>query len=163
MRCRLLGFTFKKNKNSIYLARNCDMSSLSGLDRKAMEEDRLNRLALKRKTTHEVETHRATKVQRVESTISTRATKPATAAASNDNGAIQYPHGVFKKTWVFGQARKNDIKIEEVLQKHDLKVAVLSAFKWDMEWVFSKLDVSKTKLVLVMEAKDEATVSSSLT
>lgn len=154
-------------------------TGLAGIDRKAMEEERLKRLALKRGTAPDVELERATKVQKVEGGPTTRQMKRSTSGPTisssdaskppapkpsdfrtNDQRGIQYPHGAFKRTWVLGQDRKNDIKIEEVLQKHDLKTAVLSAFQWDLEWVFSKLDVSKTKLVLVMEAKDETTVIS---
>ncbi len=73
------------------------------------------------------------------------------------NDPFQYPTGVIKKTWAFGHDRCNDIKIEEVLQKKDLTVAVLSSFQWHMEWLFSKFNVD-TKLVFVMQAKDDATV-----
>jgi hypothetical protein len=72
---------------------------------------------------------------------------------------IQYPDGVVKKTWVLGCERQgDDIKIEEVLQKNDLELAVLSAFQLDADWVMSKLD-GKTKVVWVLQAKDEAQVS----
>lgn len=43
---------------------------------------------------------------------------------------LKYPKGVVLKTWVYGSPRQgNDIKIEEVLQKDDLELAVLSAFQ----------------------------------
>ncbi len=72
---------------------------------------------------------------------------------------LQYPKGATKKTWAFGYERQNDIKIEEVLQKFDLKIAVLSSFTLDMDWLATKLDLSKTKLILVMNARDDETVS----
>ncbi|KAF1810319.1 phospholipase D/nuclease [Eremomyces bilateralis CBS 781.70] len=62
--------------------------------------------------------------------------------------------GLLRKTWVFGQPRDNDIKIEEVLRPSDLRLAVLSAFQWDMEWILNKVKPT-TKLVFVMEAKEE--------
>lgn len=65
---------------------------------------------------------------------------------------IQYPHGVVKQTWAFGFPRSGDIKIEEVLQKDDLGLAVLSSFQWDQEWILSKLNMKKTKLILVAQA-----------
>ncbi|KAH7321545.1 tyrosyl-DNA phosphodiesterase [Rhexocercosporidium sp. MPI-PUGE-AT-0058] len=69
---------------------------------------------------------------------------------------IRYPDGVVKKTWVKGTPRVgDDIKIEEVLQKDDLKLAVLSAFQVEPEWVQSKLD-PKTKVVWVLQAKTDA-------
>ncbi|KAI9782798.1 MAG: hypothetical protein M1816_001708 [Peltula sp. TS41687] len=76
---------------------------------------------------------------------------------SDTGGQLQYPHGTIKKTWAFGYARADDIKIEEVLQKNTLTTAVLSSFQWDVEWLLRKLDLTKTKLVLAMQAKDEAT------
>ena len=72
-----------------------------------------------------------------------------------------FPRGVVRKTWAFGYERKDDIKFEEVLQKNDLTVAVLSAFQWDVEWLMRKIDLSKTKMVFVMQAKDDATVRGS--
>ncbi|CZT50198.1 uncharacterized protein RSE6_11139 [Rhynchosporium secalis] len=69
---------------------------------------------------------------------------------------IQYPDGVIKKTWVKGCPRLgDDIKIEEVLQKDDLKLAVLSAFQVEPEWVESKLD-PKTNVIWVLQAKTDA-------
>ncbi|KAH0556793.1 hypothetical protein GP486_005419 [Trichoglossum hirsutum] len=71
---------------------------------------------------------------------------------------IQYPKGIIKKTWAWGYQRGGDVKLEEVLQKGDLRTAVLSAFQWDMDWVFSKITRDQTKLIFVMQAKDEETV-----
>lgn len=77
-----------------------------------------------------------------------------TTLVQPDNFAsLQYPKGAVKKTWAFGHPRENDIKIEEVLQKDKLKVAVLSAFDWDIDWVLSKLNTQTTKMVFVMQAK----------
>jgi hypothetical protein len=72
--------------------------------------------------------------------------------------ALKYPQGVVKKTWAFGHDRVNDIKLEEVLEPLTLKIAVLSAFKWDMEWILAKLKTpvkgGQTKCLFVMEAKE---------
>ena len=68
----------------------------------------------------------------------------------------KYLTGAVKKTWSFGHSRSKDIKIEEVLEKSDLQLAVLSAFQWDIAWIFDKLSLSKTKLYLVMQAKEES-------
>jgi hypothetical protein len=75
---------------------------------------------------------------------------------------MQYPLGVVKKTHVAGKPRAgNDITIEEVFQRENLNVAVLSSFLWDIEWLFSKFDTKKTRFILMMGAKEEATVSRS--
>jgi hypothetical protein len=82
------------------------------------------------------------------------------AAASQPKvkpGDVQYPRGVVKKTWAFGHERTgNDIKLEEVLESKTLKTAVLSAFQWDMDWLFAKLNVKQTKCIFVMQAKEQS-------
>ena len=71
---------------------------------------------------------------------------------------LTFPNGIILKTWAFSYERSDDIKIEEVLQRSTLKLAVISSFQWDMEWLNSKIrNSSSTKLILVMQAKDEAT------
>lgn len=77
-----------------------------------------------------------------------------TASAST---TLQYPNGVIKRTWAFGHARTgNDIKIEEVLEKSTLRIGVLSAFQWDTEWILSKINMAQSKLIFVMQAKEQA-------
>jgi len=82
------------------------------------------------------------------------------AAASQQKvkpGDVQYPRGVVKKTWAFGHERTgNDIKLEEVLESKTLKTAVLSAFQWNMEWLFRKLNINQTKCIFVMQAKEQS-------
>ncbi|TVY80638.1 Tyrosyl-DNA phosphodiesterase [Lachnellula suecica] len=78
------------------------------------------------------------------------------AQKENLASAIQYPDGVVKKTWAQGCPRQgDDIKIEEVLQKEKLEMAVLSAFQIDPDWIVSKLD-AKTKVIWVLQAKQES-------
>lgn len=72
---------------------------------------------------------------------------------------LQYPEGIVKKTWARGYPRQgDDIKIEEVLQKNDLELAILSGFQLDPEWIQSKLAIH-TKVIWVLQAKTEAEVS----
>lgn len=126
-------------------------SGLQGLDRAAMERERLARAAKRRRSISPPPSKRA-KLQ--ESATSTEGSKNREQPLSGP----KYPHGVVKKTWCFGFDRHNDIKIEEVLQKRDLKLAVLSSFQWDVDWLLSKLDVHTTKMVFVMQAKGELAV-----
>ncbi|KUJ11780.1 phospholipase D/nuclease [Mollisia scopiformis] len=86
----------------------------------------------------------------------------ATASGSNQystagtSSGIQYPDGIVKKTWAKGFPRTgDDITIEEVLQKDDLELAVLSAFQIDTDWIIGKLG-KKTKAVWVLQAKSDA-------
>lgn len=75
---------------------------------------------------------------------------------------IQYPDGAIKKTWVHGCPRQgDDIKIEEVFQKNDLELAVLSSFQVDPAWVETKLD-GRTNIIWVLQEKDESEVSENL-
>ncbi|RDW70203.1 hypothetical protein BP5796_08600 [Coleophoma crateriformis] len=68
---------------------------------------------------------------------------------------VQFPNGVVKRTWAYGYPRTDDIKIEEVLQKNDLQLAVLSSFQIDSDWIMNKLN-HDTKVIWILQAKDEA-------
>ncbi|KAK4968153.1 hypothetical protein LTR66_011849 [Elasticomyces elasticus] len=130
-----------------------------GINRKAMEEERLARNANR---------NRSTALKRPRSISPPPLDRPSkiqkTAArvlATTDvkiQSPLQYPNGIIKKTWSAVHPRApTDIKIEEVLERDTLRTALLSAFKWDMDWLFSKLAVPSTKLIFVMEAKNAAT------
>ncbi|KAL2134218.1 hypothetical protein VTI74DRAFT_723 [Chaetomium olivicolor] len=84
------------------------------------------------------------------------ATTPAPSTSTSPPLRLPFPKGVVKNTWAFGHPRRgDDIKIEEVLQKHHLQLAVLSSYQWDEEWLLSKIDIARTKLVLVAFAASE--------
>lgn len=74
------------------------------------------------------------------------------------SAALTYPKGVVLRTWTRGTPRGGDIKIEEVFQKDDLELALLSSFQWDEEWLLSKLDLRRTKVLLVAYAANEEVV-----
>lgn len=140
--------------------------SLNRLDRKAMEEARLARAAaarMKRKgSISPPPVQREPKRQHIEVIDLDAESPPSIQKIATRNGdskpssPLQYPHGVVKKTWAFGHERSNDIKIEEVLQRADLKLAVLSAFQWDIDWLFGKIDIRTTNVIMVMQAKEKA-------
>jgi hypothetical protein len=130
-------------------------TGILGLDRKQMEQERLARLA-KRKA---VDIPEASQPEPKHPKIETPSASHKPQIPSTES-SVQFPEGVVKKTWTFGLPRQgDDIKIEEVLQRSDLKVAVLSSFMWDMDWLFSKMDQVNTRFVFLMQAKDDATVS----
>jgi hypothetical protein len=70
---------------------------------------------------------------------------------------LPFPGGVVKKTWVLGQPRNgDDIKFEEIFDPKTIYGAVLSAYQWDFEWVFSKIPPKKLqRFVMVVQAKRE--------
>ncbi|KAK3692774.1 tyrosyl-DNA phosphodiesterase-domain-containing protein [Podospora appendiculata] len=153
--------------------------SAFGIDRKKMEEERLaRRNALKRKASLELEPSgddvRLLQRQKIYALPASqvRATAKSLQPSQNDNGisrpaqstagsaaasSLPFPKGAVKKTWAAGQPRLgDDIKIEEVLQKDRLELAIISSFQWDDEWMMSKLDIRRTKVILVAFATGEA-------
>lgn len=142
-----------------------------GLNRKVMEQERLARKRRSsisppptRKTIKLTSPQRATDATRrsnhqvsppkqENSTVRINDVKSATPNTTADSPT--FLDGVVKKTWAYGHNRDDDIRIEEVLQSTDLKLAVLSSFQWDVEWLLSKLKRS-TQMILVMQAKEDS-------
>lgn len=145
--------------------------SFLGLNRKVMEQERLAR---KRKTSiSPPPTRKSVKLSsplpvvdptlRPNQLVSTP--KRGEFKVRTDGGRSTVPSpttvgptfldGVVKKTWAFGHDREDDIKIEEVLQSTDLKLAVLSSFQWNVGWLLSKLKRT-TQMILVMQAKEDS-------
>ncbi|KAI0860975.1 tyrosyl-DNA phosphodiesterase-domain-containing protein [Xylaria cubensis] len=128
-----------------------------GLDRKKMEDERLARAA-KRKAPHDDEITEP-RPQRTKTNVqpdSVSLSRTAHASTNAKAPLLPYPKGTVKKTWATGYPRQDDIKIEEILQKDQLELAVLSSFQWDDEWLLSKIDIKKTKLVCIAFASSEA-------
>ncbi|KAI1375746.1 phospholipase D/nuclease [Hypoxylon crocopeplum] len=121
-----------------------------GLDRKKMEEERLARLGKRKAPDSEPEVRG--RQQRPK--FGTEA--PVNLATNGTFQDLPYPKGIMKKTWAAGFPRENDIKIEEVLQKDELELAVISSFQWDELWMLSKIDCTRTKIVCVAFASSEA-------
>lgn len=159
------------------------MSAL-GLDRKRMEEERLARLK-KRKADSLSDPSTTSTVDCYGSSVRRPRlvdTEPAglssaaqlltsstpqgdhrvsrTTAKSSSATDLPYPKGTVLRTFALGVPRDNDIKIEEVFQKDDLELAVLSSFQWDEGWLMSKLNLKKTKVLLIAYAADDAQVHS---
>lgn len=146
--------------------------SILGIDRKKQEEERLARLARKRKAddiASATESDRPAKAPKPvpvdltrepEDLSHTRATKPAqnTFSSASSFSSLQFPRGAVKKTWALNCERENDIKFDEVVQKDELEFAVLSSFQWDYDWLFTKFDVKRTRFMLVMGHKEEIMV-----
>lgn len=116
-----------------------------GIDRKKMEQERLSRRrkpslspppARKRQKGLDVEDKEV--LQQPTTNI-----PPSTSSDLNrqDLSGHCFSKPTVKRTWAFGHPRAgDDIKLEEVFQKHDLNLAVLSSFQWDIEWLLAKID-----------------------
>ncbi|KAL9003989.1 MAG: hypothetical protein Q9188_003174 [Gyalolechia gomerana] len=124
-----------------------------GLDRNAMEQERLAR---KRRASISPPPPR--KVSRISSSplkVPTEILSPKKKSESilpAQPSQLTFPNGIVKKTWAFGHPRQDDIKLEEILEKNDLNLAVLSSFQWDVEWLLRKINTKATQLVFIMQA-----------
>ncbi|KAG8411959.1 hypothetical protein J3459_016100 [Metarhizium acridum] len=122
--------------------------SFGSLNRKKMEEERLARIATKR--------HR---ICDEEDAVQIPGPKRVAISAMNTNSkaTVPFPRGTVKRTWARGYDRSpDDIKIEEVLQRDKLVLALISSFQWDEAWLLSKIDTSRTKVLLAAFARDDA-------
>ncbi|KAJ4392064.1 hypothetical protein N0V93_005685 [Gnomoniopsis smithogilvyi] len=143
-----------------------------GLDRKKMEAERLAR---SRKRKADAESAPAAARPRLDGP-STGLTQPSKQMATpslnsmscsihqgstglskaSSSGSLSYPKGTVRRTWARGRPREDDdITIEEIFQKEDLDLAVLSSFQWEEDWLMSKLDMKRTKVLLIAYARDD--------
>jgi hypothetical protein len=120
------------------------------LDRKKMEEERLARLASKRKRDGSISPPPMKRER--------RDVEKESPASNGTKASLQFPEGVIKRTWSTYHPRDNDIKIEEVLQKDILKTAVFSSYLWDSDWLFTKISPAQTKMIFIKGADSEATM-----
>lgn len=126
------------------------------LNRKQMEEERLARLAAKR-------SHSTSQGDDIGDMPATKRGRKSPANRLNDKMLIQYPDGVVKRTWAKGYDRTgDDIHIDEVLQTDQLLLAMFSSFQWNEPWLLSKIDLSRTKVLLAAYAADDAQVGINL-
>ena len=139
---------------------------LLSLDRKQMEQERLGRKRKApsisppppRKTAASgLPISPMLAMDRTSTTVLPAPVVSRVSSGSDGKGPVFLVETV-KKTWAFGHDRKaDDIKLEEVLQKDDLSLAVLSSFQWDIDWLLAKINTRSTHITLVMQAKDQAT------
>ncbi|EEU39179.1 uncharacterized protein NECHADRAFT_94592 [Fusarium vanettenii 77-13-4] len=128
---------------------------LLSLDRKKMEQERLQRLAKRRRSPLDEDDDDVVEVPppKRRTPVEPSRSLPGPWSPSSP----PFPGGVVKRTWARGYPRTSeDIKIEEVFQKDRLELAVLSSYQWDDEWLLSKIDLRRTKLLLVASAADES-------
>ncbi|KAL8864135.1 MAG: hypothetical protein Q9198_010069, partial [Flavoplaca austrocitrina] len=135
------------------------MMGILGLDRKAMEQERLARKRKAsispppaRKTPKLAET---TWKEPTRSASTPQVDAPTKIKPSFHFSKLPHANGAVKKTWALGHPRDNDIKLEEILQKEDLILAVLSSFQWDVEWLLRKIKANATQVVFIMQADTE--------
>ncbi|KAH7260044.1 tyrosyl-DNA phosphodiesterase-domain-containing protein [Fusarium solani] len=126
---------------------------LLSLDRKKMEQERLQRLAKRRRSPLDEDDDDVVEVPPPKRKTPVEPPR----SLPGPSPSPPFPGGVVKRTWARGYPRTSeDIKIEEVFQKDRLELAVLSSYQWDDEWLLSKIDLRRTKLLLVAYAADES-------
>jgi hypothetical protein len=113
-----------------------------GIDRKAMEQERLARLG-KRK--------RDPSPERPSKQIARPSSKESVTSST-----LQYPKGTIKRTWARAFPRTDDITIDEVLEASKVNIAVISSFMYESDWLYEKLDPHKVKQIWLMNAKGDA-------
>jgi hypothetical protein len=124
------------------------------LDRKKMEEERLQRLGNKRR--HQTPEEADDDVVEI---APLKKSRHSPKDSVESRVPLPFANGVVKRTWVQGYPHTSEtITIEEVLQKDQLSLAVLSSFQWDEEWLLSKVDLRKSNLLLVAFAADNVQV-----
>jgi hypothetical protein len=124
-------------------------SGVLGLDRKAMEEERLARLG-KRKRNLSPE---RPKKQATKAPASPMSQTTVSNPVSTPSSSLQYPAGAIKRTCATKYPRTDDIAFSEVLQAPSVHTAVLSAFQWEYPWLVEKLNPLTTKQIWIMNAK----------
>ncbi|KAK1474446.1 ubiquitin interaction domain-containing protein [Colletotrichum cuscutae] len=149
-------------------ATNTGPLGLLALDRKKMEEERIARLKKRSAAEAGIDTQSSQSLKLLRPGVSEshevtgaakfKAATPVISATPAANALeLPFSKGAFKRTWAFGCPRNGeDIKIEEVLQKDKLQLAVLSSFQWDEEWLLSKVNARNTKMLLVAYANNDA-------
>ncbi|KAE8849549.1 hypothetical protein PTNB73_10490 [Pyrenophora teres f. teres] len=115
-------------------------SGFMGIDRKAMEQERLARLG-KRKRNASPERP------------SKQVTRSPPASAPSKGPILQYPKGVIKRTFASKYPRTNDITIDELLEAPHVNIAVICSYQYDSSWMYEKLDPTKVKQIWLMYAK----------
>jgi hypothetical protein len=69
--------------------------------------------------------------------------------------SLRFSTGAVLLTTAPGKPRPGHISLDDVLERHTLEMAVLSSFTSDTEWLFSKLDIGRTQVILCMHAEED--------
>jgi hypothetical protein len=115
-------------------------SGFMGMDRKAMEQERLARLGKRKR---DASPERPSK----------QVARPLAAKEAPGATRLQYPTGAIKRTFASKYPRTDDITIDELLEASKVNIAVISSFQYDSDWLYEKLDPIKVKQIWLMNGK----------
>jgi hypothetical protein len=113
-----------------------------GIDRRAMEQERLARLGKRKR---DASPERSSK----------QIAKSSAVTESVTRSTLLYPRGTIKRTFARAYPRTDDITIDEVLEGSKVNIAIISSFQYESEWLYDKLDPMKIKQIWLMNAKGE--------
>jgi hypothetical protein len=116
------------------------VSGFTGMDRKAMEQERLARIPKRKRDTSP-------------DRPSKQVVRPLAAQSASNAAPLQYPSGAIKRTAASKYPRTDDITIDELLEASKVNIAVISSFQYDSEWLYEKLDPTKVKQIWLMNGK----------
>jgi hypothetical protein len=123
----------------------------SGIDRKAMEQERLARLGKRKRDPSPGQPSK-----QIANMIPTQNNQTSNVSSRRSQETkLQYPRGVIKRTFATKFPRTDDITIDEVLQADSVNIAVISSFMWDSEWLNKKLSPLNVRQIWVMNAKGQ--------
>ena len=114
--------------------------SSMGVDRKAMEQERLARLGKRKRDTSP-------------DRPSKQVARSLSTSVPSNGPRLQYPKGAIKRTFASKYPRTNDITIDELLEAPQVNIAVISSFQYDSSWLYEKLDPIKVKQIWLMNGK----------
>jgi Tyrosyl-DNA phosphodiesterase/Ubiquitin interaction motif len=134
---------------------NPSASGVLGIDRKAMEAERLARLKRKRddETEHLPNAIRGPRISPPPIRREVKQYTVSQAAVSSNNipsstSTTLYPKGKVFKTHAPGYSSEGTISFSEL-------VAPAKSFIWDFDWLFPHFSTNSTKFLLVMHAKSQ--------
>ncbi|KAG9193609.1 hypothetical protein G6011_03644 [Alternaria panax] len=116
------------------------ISGFMGMDRRAMEQERLARLGKRKRDASPELPYK-------------QVARPSTVQAAPDGTRLQYPRGAIKRTFASKYPRTDDITIDELLEASEVNIAVISSFQYDSGWLYEKLDPLKVKQIWLMNGK----------
>lgn len=137
-----------------------------GLNRKAMEQERLARLSAQKRD-RPISPPPRKKIRLEEPSDTARRenikhgnTKPVQAQRPKATiaPALRFARGSILKTFSpFHPSDERTIKIEELIDKENIRTAMLSSFLIDADWILGgKFDLKRTKFYMVLHAKSDA-------
>lgn len=136
-----------------------------GLNRKTMEQERLARVAArKRERPISPPPRKRPKIEGSEApntspdgTDASASTRPNITKPKLSSPELRFPYGVIRKTWAaYHPPDERTIRIEDIIDKENVRTAVLSTFIMNPDWILpGKFDLKRTKFYMILHAQND--------